>query len=110
MLPCTHPAADPTKTYMTLLCFLYGVQSKGSVRLSSADYKDAPLSDPNLLDSEFDRLNAVQTVRQVMQFFKTPSLAKKVVEPLDVPVSETDADILSWVSTSLAPEYQTAMC
>lgn len=100
MLPCAHPAADPTKTYMTLLCFLQSVQSKGSVRLASADYRDAPLSDPNFLDSDFDRLNAVQTVRQIMQFVKTPLLAEKVIEPLDVPPSESDADILAWVSAS----------
>ena len=102
MLPCLHPAAEEDKTYLTLFCFVHCVQSKGSVSLASEDPKDPPRCDPALLAHDFDVVNAVATVRKVMEFVKTPALAGSVVKPLNVPESESDEDVLKWCRANAA--------
>ena len=105
MLPCLHPAAEAGKTYLTLFCFVHCVQSKGSVTLASKDPNDPPRCDPALLAHEFDVVNAIATVRKIMEFVKTPTLAGSVVKPLNVPESESEEDVLMWCRANAAATW-----
>lgn len=97
MVPCLNPAQDPSKTYLTILFFLHGVQSKGSIALASGDYKDAPLCDPNFLSSPFDRANAIATAKNLRSFVANTSLNAHVVEPFSVPPEgDDDERVLEW--------------
>jgi len=96
MAPCLNPAADPSKTILTILYFLHGVQSKGSITLASANWKDAPLCDPNFLSSPFDRANALASARKLLAFVETQGIKQHVVSPLNVPASDSDDDVMAW--------------
>jgi len=96
MAPCLNPAADPSKTILTILYFLHGVQSKGSIELASANWKDAPLCDPNFLASPFDKANALASARKLLGFVDAKGIKEHVVEPFNVPAGDSDDEIMAW--------------
>ena len=50
--------------------------SRGSVRIGSADFRDAPKIAPNYLDTEEDRKVAADSLRQVRQILAQPAMAQ----------------------------------
>ncbi|WP_136659222.1 GMC family oxidoreductase N-terminal domain-containing protein [Nitratireductor sp. XY-223] len=50
-------------------------QSRGSVRLRSADWRDAPVIAPNYLSEEADRMTAAKAIRLTRRIMAQPALA-----------------------------------
>jgi choline dehydrogenase-like flavoprotein len=78
-------------------CVGYGLRpdSRGSLRVTSAN-PDAPVDiDPNFLGSDHDRATAVNLVRALRQLFATGPLAKRIErETMPGPGVQTDQEII----------------
>jgi choline dehydrogenase-like flavoprotein len=97
MGPVLNPTADPSSTYLTVMGFLQSVQSSGSVTLASNNPSDAPLCDPNFLNSDFDKANMVATLREMVKFVQTPLIAKDMIESFSAPSpTSTDEELMAW--------------
>ncbi|OCL13577.1 GMC oxidoreductase [Glonium stellatum] len=87
------PLADISKDYLTVSVIGMSVQSTGTITLASADPNDAPVCDPNAFSSPFDRLNAIEGVKYIMDFMNSPAVAKDIIQPFSMPASTSDEDI-----------------
>lgn len=96
LVPIPNPMANPKHTYLTLLGFPQNPQSKGTIKLASADFADPPLADPNFLAHPFDVRNAIASVRKVLEFAESPAVKKDIVEVLSAPASKSDEDCLAF--------------
>lgn len=74
---------------MTISFILQKPDSRGTVRLGSADPYDAPLVSPNLLLEETDMRQMIVGLRYFLDVFRTPPLADKI-KKIALPKSETD--------------------
>ncbi|KAH8671612.1 hypothetical protein BX600DRAFT_487099 [Xylariales sp. PMI_506] len=85
-------------------------QSRGSIRLSSADWRDPPLIDPNYLGDEggFDLACAVAQTRLVLDVIKAPQISESVVQITDGPASDSEEDILAFIRTGLTTGWHHA--
>jgi choline dehydrogenase-like flavoprotein len=104
--PVLNPTADPSQAYLTIMGFLHSVQSKGSITLASSNSHDAPLCDPNFLESDFDKANMIATVRSMLEFVQTPMLAADMVEVFNAPSpTSSDEDILAWARQNVGATW-----
>ncbi|GAA3096882.1 GMC family oxidoreductase N-terminal domain-containing protein [Pseudonocardia yunnanensis] len=78
---------------VTCLVTLLNPQSRGTVRLASADPRAAPLLDPCYLETARDRRTMVAGTRHVLEIFASPTLGASV-GPLGVPAATDDAALL----------------
>lgn len=62
----------------TLNSYFVRPQSRGSVRLRSADPNDPPLIDPNFLATDFDVEASIEGVRQSREIMSQPAMAKHI--------------------------------
>ncbi|QDS74375.1 hypothetical protein FKW77_005121 [Venturia effusa] len=92
--PTFTPLADPAQSYLTFLVLGMTPQSCGTVTLASSDPKEAPICDPNLFSSAFDRKNLLEATRIAWSVMSSPSLAKDTVSTLSAPKSMSDEDIM----------------
>ena len=68
--------------------------SRGTVRIGSADYRDAPLIQPNYLDTEDDRKVAADSLRQVRKIMSQPAMQSYQPEEFKPGVQyQSDADL-----------------
>jgi choline dehydrogenase len=75
--------------------------SRGSVRLKSADPEAAPLIDPRLLDRAHDMQRMVRAVRLCRRILRTPAFSKyRAHEYLPGPGVETDAEVVSFIRSN----------
>lgn len=95
-LPPFSPSADPKKAYFSCAIFLHNPQSHGTVKLASSDPKDNPLVDPNFFSHPFDRVCGIAAAKRMLDFVETPLIKKDIIEPLDVPKSGSDEDLLAF--------------
>jgi choline dehydrogenase-like flavoprotein len=72
-------------------------QSRGSLRLQSANAEDPPLIDMAYMTHPYDRRSLIESVRRAMQLTKTKTISKYWKAPINIPKSESDKDI--WVRT-----------
>ncbi|WP_298400615.1 GMC family oxidoreductase N-terminal domain-containing protein [Sphingobium sp.] len=81
---------------MSITAQLIGLDSEGSLDLSSAD-PDAPLIiNPNWLSSETDQRAAIEMVRYIRAYVAQPALAPYVGEEMSPGIAhQSDADILA---------------
>ena len=94
------------RSYFSLLIILFNPQSRdGTVKLRSADPEAPPLCDGRFLTHEFDRMLAVHAVRIGMAFLRTPALAKNFEGTVRAPASESEADILEYVSGNCGTDW-----
>ncbi len=95
-------------------CVLLHPQSRGKVSLRSADPRDKPKIQLNLLQAESDRERLRAIVRFVRRFFATPPAAGLVAREIDPgPNVQTDAEVDAWlranVRTAMHPTSTCAM-
>jgi choline dehydrogenase len=77
--------------------------SRGSVRLNSADPEAAPLIDPRLLDHPGDMQRMVRAVRMCRSILGAPAFSKyRSHEYLPGPGVETDAEVESFIRATAA--------
>lgn len=102
-IPPFTPLANPKHTYLSCAIFLHSPQSRGTVKLASADPKDAPLVDPNFFSHPFDRVCAISAAKRMLDFAETPLIKKNIIEPVIVPASRSDEDLLAyWRANGIA--------
>ena len=71
-----------------------GGNGTGEVHLSSSDPSDHPIIDPNYLSHPFNRRIAIEAVRETLDLFDEPCLAKDRISYAAGPKGRTDGDIL----------------
>ena len=82
MSPCSYPRA---RTYRSL---------GGSVKLRSNNPFDAPLIDPALLASDFDKAVMREAVRSSLEYFSAPAWNDYVILPVGgISSNSTDAEL-----------------
>ncbi|RDB17150.1 Pyranose dehydrogenase 3 [Hypsizygus marmoreus] len=74
--------------------------SRGTVKLRSSNPFDAPLIDPALLASAFDKAAMRAAVRSTLQFFAAPAWKDYVIGPIGVSAKSTDAEIDAYNSAA----------
>ncbi|QUT07838.1 GMC family oxidoreductase N-terminal domain-containing protein [Sphingobium phenoxybenzoativorans] len=102
LLPSEHGVGVMREPGISLVSYLMHPQSRGSVRINSADVDAPPSIDPNYLDVEADRVAAVAILKLNRELMSQPALRRLVVEEL-VPgpdVANDDQQILDFVRRS----------
>jgi choline dehydrogenase len=76
---------------VTGICTLLRPESRGSVRIKSADPRQAPAIDPNYLAAAKDRETLVAGVRALRAIFRAPAMARHIAEEI-APGAACDSD------------------
>ncbi|KAH7400180.1 glucose-methanol-choline oxidoreductase-like protein [Cadophora sp. MPI-SDFR-AT-0126] len=103
-LPMTIPpdSVPAEAKIITIFTALQNTQSPSSVKLASSDPAEAPKIDLRILEHEYDRRVAIEGMRSLLKFVKSPALGDKVEKMLEGPKSESDEDILEhWRATAI---------
>ncbi len=83
---------------VTGVCTLLRPESRGSVRIKSADPRQAPAIDPNYLAAPKDRETIVAGVHALRRMFQAPALARHIAEEIAPGAScDSDDDVLDFV-------------
>ncbi|KAK2795801.1 hypothetical protein FQN52_003651 [Onygenales sp. PD_12] len=91
--------------YSCLLVFMYNAQSRGELRLQSADPNMPLLLDPKFLSHPFDRRVAIDSLRDAMRVAKHPSFTKDKLAELAAPKSESDEDLLEYWRQNISSSW-----
>ncbi|KAL4803884.1 hypothetical protein BDV18DRAFT_162893 [Aspergillus unguis] len=83
-------------SYVCLSVFAMNEQSRGSVRLQSADPAVPLLFDPNFLSHDYDKRACIEAVRGALAISKHDAFAKDTVSVVAAPASESEEDILAY--------------
>ena len=92
---------DEDLDYACFLVFLFNQHTRGSVELQSSD-PGVPLRfDPNFLATPFDRLLAIESLRDFLRFAESPAYAKDTVGRILAPKADaSDEELLEhWRQT-----------
>jgi choline dehydrogenase len=76
---------------VTGICTLLRPESRGCVRIKSADPREAPAIDPNYLAEQKDRETIVAGVKAMRRIFQAPAMARHIVEEIE-PGKRCDSD------------------
>ena len=79
---------------VTGVCSLLRPESRGYVRIKSADPRQAPAIHPNYLGTERDRETAVAGVKAMRRIFQAPAMARYIDEEIEPGASCDDDDEL----------------
>ena len=80
-------------------------KSRGWLRLKSANWRDAPVMQPNFLDREEDRALMVAGIRVMRQIFSHDPLASMSRETLPGPDAQSNEDLLGFVRLNAASVF-----
>ncbi len=79
-------------------CVLLRPESRGYVRIKSADPHDAPAINPNYLATQRDRETLVAGVSAMRRIFQAPAMAKFIAEEIEPGAQcDNDADLLDFI-------------
>ncbi|KAI0482559.1 glucose-methanol-choline oxidoreductase-like protein [Xylariaceae sp. FL0804] len=99
----------PDEEVVAGVCIPMNPQSRGTVRLRSADPRDAPAIDPDFLAHPFDRRVAVESTREMLRYLRAPVWARKTRRTLGRwPEGDSDEEILDFFSSRLRSSWH--MC
>jgi choline dehydrogenase-like flavoprotein len=85
--------------------------SRGTVTLRSVDPASAPRIRHNYLDTEQDRDAIVSGLRITLDIASQPAFRKVITGPLEVPASDSDADLLAFArQTGYTLYHPTSSC
>jgi choline dehydrogenase len=83
---------------VTGVCTLLRPESRGFVRIRSADPREAPAIHPNYLAAQRDRDTMVAGMRALRRIIQSPAMARHVAEEVEPgPACASDEDILDYV-------------
>jgi choline dehydrogenase len=83
---------------VTGVCTLLRPESRGWVRVKSADPRQAPAINPNYLATEKDRETIVAGVNALRRIFRAPAMARYIVEEIEPGAAcDNDADMLDFI-------------
>ncbi|CAJ2501295.1 Uu.00g041480.m01.CDS01 [Anthostomella pinea] len=99
---------EPDEEVFSGICMMMNPQSRGTVTLKSSDPKDAPLIDPKFLTHPFDKLNAIESMREMLRYMQTPIWKDKTTRTLGWPRDDTDEAVWEAYSSNLRSSWH--MC
>jgi choline dehydrogenase len=83
---------------VTGVCTLLRPESRGYVRIRSADPRQAPAIDPNYLSTPKDRETVVAGVKALRRIFQAPAMARHIVEEIEPGERcRNDEDLLEFI-------------
>jgi choline dehydrogenase len=83
---------------VTGVCTLLRPESRGWVRIKSADPREAPAIHPNYLAAQRDRDTMVAGMRALRRIIQSPAMARHLAEEVEPgPACASDEDILDYV-------------
>ncbi|KAL4993919.1 hypothetical protein BDV10DRAFT_199157 [Aspergillus recurvatus] len=90
---------DDGYEYASILGVLIATTSQGTVTLASADTSDAPIINPNWLETESDQQLAVAAFKRIRQAFASEEMRPVVIgeEYYPGPQVQSDGEILDWI-------------
>ncbi|KAJ6587189.1 aryl-alcohol oxidase [Mycena vulgaris] len=95
----------PTGNFLSITAVVVSPVSRGSVTLQSSDPLDAPLIDPNHLDSELDLFILREAMRSALRFAAAPAWANYIISPLNVNSNMTDAELDEYIHNNGGAGY-----
>ncbi|OFW36260.1 MAG: hypothetical protein A3F70_19100 [Acidobacteria bacterium RIFCSPLOWO2_12_FULL_67_14] len=73
-------------------------ESRGHVRIKSADPRQAPAIHPNYLDAQIDRDTMVAGMRALRRIVQAPAMARHIAEEVEPgPTCDSDDDLLDYI-------------
>ncbi|OAP65277.1 hypothetical protein AYL99_01249 [Fonsecaea erecta] len=84
---------------------LMNPQSRGEVRLRSANPADPPYFDFNALSHPYDRRAYINNTRKVMEFIEGEANAEYFAGYINGPSSKSDEDIEKWLKAVSGPQF-----
>ncbi|KAG6873385.1 hypothetical protein C0995_016195 [Termitomyces sp. Mi166 len=91
----------PQGNFLTLTAIVVSPLSRGSITLQSNNPFDAPLIDPGLLKTDFDKLIMREAIRSAIKFASAPVWNNYVVgQASGLSINETDAALDAYVSAN----------
>jgi choline dehydrogenase-like flavoprotein len=91
---------------VTGVCSLLRPESRGYVRIKSADPREAPAIHPNYLGTERDRETAVAGVKAMRRIFQAPAMARYIAEEIEPgEACENDDELLDFISRRGSTTY-----
>ncbi|KAL2009579.1 hypothetical protein VTN00DRAFT_5386 [Thermoascus crustaceus] len=103
--PTIHQFNTKEDGFLSNIVILMNPQSRGSVTLASANPGDSPLIDVGYMTHPYDRRSLIESVRRAMQLPKTRRLAPYWKGHINVPGSEGDEDIWTFIQENLSPVW-----
>ena len=83
---------------VTGVCSLLRPESRGYVRIKSADPRQAPAIHPNYLGTERDRETAVAGVKAMRRIFQAPAMARYIAEEIEPGATcDNDGELLDFI-------------
>jgi choline dehydrogenase-like flavoprotein len=95
------PLPGPPRQYLNTIGVLMNPQSRGTVTLQSADPREAALFDPKLMSHPYDQKVLITAGKRILEFMRTPEIAKTLEGPANMPASDSDEDILAFIKLNL---------
>ncbi|GLB39193.1 putative aryl-alcohol oxidase [Lyophyllum shimeji] len=103
------PGAPPTGNFIGVGSVVLSTTSRGSVKLRSNNPFDAPLIDPALLKSDFDKVTMREAVKTAIGFLKAPAWSDYVIEQIGPFAGvKTDAQIDAYVAANAGTIFHPA--
>jgi choline dehydrogenase-like flavoprotein len=83
---------------VTAVCTLLRPESRGHVRIKSADPRQAPAIHPNYLAAQKDRDTMVAGMRALRRIVQAPAMARHIAEEVEPgPACDSDDDLLDYI-------------
>ncbi|TDZ36898.1 alcohol dehydrogenase [Colletotrichum spinosum] len=94
VIPRDHVFDDAESGFFTLFATNMNSQSRGFVKLASANADDPPLIDPKYLGHPFDVVTLKEALREALKLMQTPTMKDHFVKPILAPKSDSDHDLV----------------
>ncbi|KAJ0311064.1 hypothetical protein COL516b_001767 [Colletotrichum fioriniae] len=102
LIPPDHVFEQSSDGFFSVFVANMNSVSRGTIKLASADPKDAPLIDPKYLSNPFDLVNLREALREGMNLLKTSTMKDHFVRPIFAPKSDSDKDIDDFIQENVA--------
>ncbi|KAG6872927.1 hypothetical protein C0995_005185 [Termitomyces sp. Mi166 len=95
------PFLPPQGNFLTLTTIVVSPSSRGSIKLRSNNPFDAPLIDPGLLETNFDKLAMREAIKSAVKFASAPAWGNYIVGTASgLSVNETDAALDAYAAAN----------
>jgi choline dehydrogenase len=103
--------SDPTDHGAIITPCLVTQESRGTVRLGTADPTSKPIVHNNFYEAEGDMAKMVDAMRLTMEISRQPALKPYCVDGFNVPASDSDADLRAQIAeTTFAIYHPVGTC
>ncbi|KAJ0333128.1 hypothetical protein COL922a_011005 [Colletotrichum nupharicola] len=102
LIPPYHAFESADDGFFTVFVANMNSQSRGQIKLKSADPKDPPLVDPKYLSHPYDVVNLREALREGLKLMQTPTMKEHFVRPIFAPKSDSDEDIVEFIEQNVA--------